>query len=124
MKIATATTLLFATLALASPAPVARPEAAPVAQSLNIENHDHFAATLVARIAALVPEIHARTTGGSGGGGGGKGSSTSSKASSSKPKAPKTGNSTTNAASSLTPSYTLQLGALGFAAVGVARHWA
>ena len=126
MKVGTATTLLFATLALASPAPLARPEPAPVAQLMEVESRDQPSANLVARISSLIPEIYARASSGSGGSGGGKSSSSSSSSSkSSKPKAPKggSGNNTESAAISVTPSQALQLGAIGLVVAEVAIQW-
>jgi hypothetical protein len=71
MKLTALTPLLFTTLALASPAPVPRPDAAPAAQPPT--SHDQLGA-LVSRLAAIVPDIHPRASGsgGSSGGGGGK----------------------------------------------------
>lgn len=94
MKVAAATTLLFATLALASPAPVARPEAnvAVVAQPIAVEARDP-APMLVER-------------------------------SPKKPKTPSNGNNTnSSAADMMSPSRALQLGALGLGVMEVARLW-
>jgi hypothetical protein len=55
MKLTTLTPLLFTTLALASPAPVSRPAAAPAAQTF--KSNDQLGA-LVSRLAAIVPDIH------------------------------------------------------------------
>jgi hypothetical protein len=94
MKVAAATSLLFATLALASPAPIAQPEAnaASVAQPIAVE----------ARNAAPVLVERAPK----------------------KPKTPSSGNNTdTGAADMITPSRALQLGALGLGVMEVVRLW-
>tara|TARA_R110002003_G_scaffold104_27_gene8424 strand:+ start:1890 stop:2168 length:279 start_codon:yes stop_codon:yes gene_type:complete len=91
MKFAAASTLLFATLALASPAPVAQPDAAvaPVAQPQLVER-------------APLPVLEARKK--------------------SKPKGGSNSNST-GAATTMTPSRALQLGAVGLGVMEVARLW-
>ncbi|KAF2115425.1 hypothetical protein BDV96DRAFT_78275 [Lophiotrema nucula] len=99
MKFA-AVTLLFAALAIASPAPVAEPNTAAVAE---------FEDALSAREAAPAPEpeIVARTAG-----------IVLDSRDPKKPKAPKNSNSTdTGAAGMLTPSRALELGALGLGAM-------
>ncbi|KAF2124168.1 hypothetical protein P153DRAFT_371045 [Dothidotthia symphoricarpi CBS 119687] len=95
MKFAAATTLLFATLALASPAPIAQPEA--LAQPIEVKTNTNMA-----------PEIDARTL-----------------EARKKPKIPKTsdGNSTSSAIVSMTPSRAVQLGALGLGVVEAVRLW-
>lgn len=99
MKVAAASTLLFATLALASPAPVAQPEALsqpiiPIDAPVVNPAHEFNARTLAARA---------------------------------KPKKPKfsssDGNNTANAAVSMTPSRVVQLGALGVGVMEVVRLW-
>jgi hypothetical protein len=94
MKVAAAISLLFATLALASPAPVAQPEAnaVAVAQPIAVEARD-AAPLLVER----APK---------------------------KPKTPSNGNNTNSgAADMITPSRALQLSALGLGVMEVARLW-
>lgn len=97
MKFAAATTLFFATLALASPAPAAQPDAS-VAQPIAV----------AAREAAPAPvEILEQRT-------------------PKKPKGGSGGNNNTNtsaAADMMTPSRALQLGALGLGAMQVVRLW-
>jgi hypothetical protein len=91
MKFAAASILLFATLALASPAPAAQPDAAvaPVAQPQLVER-------------APLPVLEARKK--------------------SKPKGGSNSNST-GAATTMTPSRALQLGAVGLGVMEVARLW-
>jgi hypothetical protein len=91
MKFAAASTLLFATLALASPAPAAQPDTAvaPVAQPQLVER-------------APLPVLEARKK--------------------SKPKGGSNSNST-GAATTMTPSRALQLGAVGLGVMEVARLW-
>ncbi|KAH9861798.1 hypothetical protein J1614_011551 [Plenodomus biglobosus] len=97
MRFAAATTLLFATLALASPAPIAQPEA-EVAQPLDV----------IARDAAFIESIQL-------------------KARASKPKSGSgsSGGSDTNtsAAITLTPNRVLQAGALGLGVIEMVRLW-
>ncbi|CAO2653939.1 Nn.00g106720.m01.CDS01 [Neocucurbitaria sp. VM-36] len=105
MKIATVTTLLFATLALASPAPAPQPDA-KAAQV--IETREQFRKALAARDADAAHNtyIAARAP---------------------KAKKPKggSGNNTndTSAAVIITPSRALQLGALGLGVMEVVRLW-
>ncbi|KAF2878000.1 hypothetical protein BDV95DRAFT_8167 [Massariosphaeria phaeospora] len=110
-----AATLLLATAALATPAPVA--DAAPAAQPNQIESLAQLSEALAARDAAhVVPEIVARTAGirldsrkSGKGGKGGKGGD---------------GNSTEDsAAGMLSPSHALELGALGLGIMEVVRLW-
>jgi hypothetical protein len=99
MKIAAATSILFATIALASPAPVAQPNA--IAKPMVIESRPQLHSALAAREPA---QLEARKVKGGKGG---------------------DGNSTESAASDLiTPSRALQLGALGLGVMEVARLWA
>jgi hypothetical protein len=109
MKFSAATTLLLTTLALASPAPVAKPDA--VAEPISIESRTQLGKTLAARNAIAMPDIQLAeraTTGGKGGKGGSGGS----------------GNSTESAASDmLSPSRVLQATALGLGVVEVVRLW-
>ena len=148
MKLTTITPFLFTTLALASPALVARPAAAPVVQPL--APHNQLGA-LAARLSTLVPDIHARAggSGGTSGGGGGKGGSSGSSSKSSgskssgskdsdsdsstgssgggsksgsstvKPKPGKGGKNDTSAAVTLSPNAALQYGVVGLVAVEV-----
>lgn len=97
MKIAATATLLFATLALANPAPIAQPEAdaAPVAQPL-VETRDPEVLHSV--------QLDARGKKPKTGSGSGSGNDTS-------------------AADIITPSRALQLGALGFGVIEVVRLW-
>ena len=105
MKIATVTTLLFATLALASPAPVPQPDAE--AAKL-IETREQFRKALAARDADAAHNIHVA-------------------ARAPKAKKPKggSGNDTndTSAADIITPSRALQLGALSLGVMEVVRLW-
>lgn len=96
MKIAAATTLLFAALALANPAPLAQPEAeaAPVAQPL-VETRD---AEVLHNIQLDARAKKPKTGSGSGG-------------------------NDTGAADMITPSRALQLGALGLGVMEVVRLW-
>ena len=106
MKFAAATTLLFASLALASPAPVAQPEPAAVAQPL-VESRNQILHTIAARDAEAeaIEHIQAR-------------------AKASKPKVPKGGNSNdTNAADSLSGSKYLQYGAVTLGLFEIARQF-
>jgi len=91
MKVNAATTLLFATLAIASPAAIAQPnaDAAAVAQPLEVEPR------------APAPILEARKK---------------------KPKGGSSGNST-GAATSITPSFVLSLGAAGVGAIEIVRLW-
>jgi hypothetical protein len=102
------TTLLLATLALATPAPVAKPDAA--AEPISIESRAQLGKTLAARNAIAMPDVQLveRATGGKGGKGGSGGS----------------GNSTESAASDMiSPSRVLQATALGLGVVEVVRLW-
>ena len=104
MKVSTTLPLLFATLALANPAPASNPRVPAIAQP-------------EAREAAPVPEIVARTAGivlddrspkkGSSSGSGSK----------------NTTNNTDSAAGTITISRGLQLGALGLGVMEVVRLW-
>ncbi|OAL01181.1 hypothetical protein IQ06DRAFT_293292 [Phaeosphaeriaceae sp. SRC1lsM3a] len=93
MKFAAATTVLFATLSLASPAPAAQP--AEVAQPLAV----------APREAAPAPYLEARVPKKPKTGSGGN------------------KNTTDSAAIMMTPSRALQLGALGLGAMQVVRLW-
>jgi hypothetical protein len=103
MKVTAATTLFFATLALASPAPVVQPEAQPNV----VESRAQFHRALLARdaVPAQFAQLDTRKVKG------GKGGS---------------GNNTEESAASdmITPSRALQLGALGLGVMEVARLWA
>lgn len=110
MKFTAATTLLLATVALASPAPVANPDA--VAEPLLVESRKQFREALAARSVLAMPEVQLeeRASSGGKGGKGGKGGSG--------------GNNTENAASDmLSPSRVLQIAALGLGVVEVVRLW-
>ncbi|CAN9450435.1 unnamed protein product [Alternaria alternata] len=104
MKFTAATTLLFATLALASPAPVANPDA--VAEPVTIETREQFRNALSARDVLTAPEVQLeeRASSGGKGGKGGKGSG---------------GNSSSAAPDMLSPSRVLQVAALGLGVVEV-----
>ena len=93
MKFATATAILFAAVALASPAPVAQPEAdvAAVAQPVEI---------LAERAPILEDRATKKPKGGSSG-----------------------GNNSENAADMLTASRVLQLGAVGLGVMEIVRLW-
>lgn len=106
MKFAAATSLLFATLALASPAPLANPEPA------TIESREQLHNALSARNVLTVPDIQLeeRASSGGKGGKGGKGGGGS-------------GNSTSAASDMLSPNRVLQVAALGLGAVEVVRLW-
>ena len=108
MKFTAATTLLFATLALTSPAPVANPDA--VAEPVTIETREQFRNALSARDVLTAPEIQLeeRASSGGKGGKGGKGSG---------------GNSSSAASDMLSPSRVLQVAALGLGVVEVVRLW-
>ena len=108
MKFTAATTLLFATLALASPAPVANPDA--VAEPVTIETREQFRHALSARDVLTAPEVQLeeRASSGGKGGKGGKGSG---------------GNSSSAASDMLSPSRVLQAAALGLGVVEVVRLW-
>lgn len=93
MKFTAATTLLCATLALATPAPLAGP--------LVPETIPEFRHALTARAAAAVPDLDTRA---------------------SKPKGSSSGN-TTSAATSMSPSSALLMGVLGLGVVEVVRLW-
>ena len=94
MKVAAATTLLFATLALASPAPVARPEAAAIAQPAEV---------LTARDPSPILEERAKKP---------------------KPNSGNSNDTnSTGAAIAITPSRVLQLGALSLGVMEVVRLW-
>lgn len=95
MRFAAASTLLFATLALASPAPVAQPEP-EVAQPMSVE----------ARNADFIKMVHLEAR------------------KKKKPKSGSGNNgNNTSAAVTLTPSRMLQAGALGFGVIEVVRLW-
>jgi hypothetical protein len=101
MKFSTTTTLLFATLSLASPAPLAQP-----------------AATAALAPASLAPEVDARAA------------SLRLDTRDPKSNKPKTGsnnnnntNETENASSLLAPSRVLELGALGLGVMEIVRLW-
>jgi len=98
MRIAAASTLLFATLALASPAPVAQPEPG-VAQHMSFE----------ARNAEIIKLVHLEAR---------------KKKKLSKIASHSNSNSTdTSPAVMLTPSRVLQAGVLGFGVIEVFRLW-
>ena len=105
MKFAAATTLLFATLALASPAPVAQPEPAAVAQPL-IESRNQLHNAIAARDANAEAiehiQLEARKKG--------------------KPKVPKGSSNNSNAADSLSASKYLQYGAVTLGLFEIARQ--
>jgi hypothetical protein len=96
MKFAATSTLLFATLVLASPAPAAQPEAA-VAQPIAVAPRE----AAPAPVAVLEQRAPKKPKGGSGG----------------------DKNTTSAAADMMTPSRALQLGALGLGAMQVVRLW-
>ena len=102
MKFTAATSLLLATLARASPAPIAQPNA--IAKPMVIESRAQLHNALAARDPTAHPiQLDARKVKGGKGG---------------------DGNSTESAASDMiTPSRVLQLGALGLGVVEVARLW-
>lgn len=101
MRFAAATTLLFATLALANPAPLAHPEADG---SHLIETRSQLHNALAARDAEALHHIQLD-------------------ARAKKPK-PKTGSGNdTGAADMMSPSRALQLGALGLGVIEVVRLW-
>lgn len=93
MKVTAVATLLFATLALASPAPVAQPDAEAAAA---------IAEPLVFEARAPEPLLEARKK-------------------AKKPKG--SSNNTNSSATSLTPSRVLQLGAVGLGVMEVVRLW-
>ncbi|KAF2001364.1 hypothetical protein P154DRAFT_521760 [Amniculicola lignicola CBS 123094] len=106
MKFA-AVTLLFAALAIASPAPIAEPEAKPI----TIESRDALFEALEARAAAPAAEFEARAAGLM---------LESRDPKKSKPKTSSSGNTTDEgAAGMLTPSLALELAALGLGMVGL-----
>lgn len=123
MKIAAATTLLFATLALANPAPVAQPEAEagparaaqPKFEPIKVESRDQLREALAPRVAEPVPEINARAAG--------------IRLDSRDPKKgkPKTGSGnntdSNNTAGMISPSRVLELGALGLGVMEIVRLW-
>jgi len=111
MKFTAATTLLLATVALASPAPVANPDA--VAETQLIGSRAQFREALAARDTLVMPEVQLEERASSSGGKGGKGG----KGSGGK-------NNTESAASDmLSPSRVLQVTALGLGVVEVVRLW-
>jgi hypothetical protein len=93
MKVAAATTLIFASLALASPAPAAQPNAAAVVRPLEVEPRAPEPVLLEAR---KKPK-----------GGSSNGNSSNS----------------TGAADTISPSRALQIGALGLGVMEVVRLW-
>ncbi|KAL6707605.1 hypothetical protein ACN47E_003955 [Coniothyrium glycines] len=106
MRFAAAASLLFASLALASPAPVAQPDAAAVAAPAPVlfESGEAFCHALTERNADAMPNtvhLEARKKKPSGGG------STNS----------------TGAAMVITPSRVLQVGAVGLGVIEVWRLW-
>ncbi|KAG9186198.1 hypothetical protein G6011_02754 [Alternaria panax] len=107
MKFPAATTLFLAALALASPAPLANPDA--VAEPITIESREQFRNALSARTVLTVPEIQLeeRASSGGKGGKGGKGG----------------GNSSSAASDILSPNRALQVAALGLGVVEVVRQW-
>ena len=111
MKFTAATTLLLATVALASPAPVANPDA--VAEPALMGSRAQFREALAARDTLLMPEVQLEERASSGGKGGGKGG-----------KGTGGKNNTESAASDmLSPSRALQITALSLGVVEVVRLW-
>ncbi|OAL51826.1 hypothetical protein IQ07DRAFT_598631 [Pyrenochaeta sp. DS3sAY3a] len=102
MRFAAATTLLFATLALANPAPIARPEADG---SQLIETRSQLHNALAARDAEALHNIQLEA-----------------RAKKPKPGSGSSGNDT-GAADMISPSRALQLGALGLGVIEVVRLW-
>lgn len=121
MKFA-AVTLLFATLALANPAPAAQPEAAavpapaaqPEAQPVEINTRAQLEEALSPRVAAPEPEIDAPAAGIR---------LDARDPKKSKPKTGSGGNDTQDAAGIVSPSRALQLGALGLGIMEIVRLW-
>ena len=108
MKVAATTTLLFATLALANPAPVAQPDtaAAPLAAPL-IETREQFRNALAARDAEAISKIQLEA-----------------RKKKPKPSNNKNKTNTSSAASDLMgPSRALQLSAMGLGVMEVVRLW-
>jgi hypothetical protein len=97
MKFAAASTLFFATLALASPAPAAQPNAAAVAQPEAVALPHEF-------VARNLPILESRAK---------------------KPKGGSSGNNSndTGAAVAISPSRALQLGALSLGVYEIVRLW-
>jgi hypothetical protein len=93
MKVATAISFIFTTLALASPAPAAQPNAAAVAQPLEVEPRAPEPVLLEAR---------KKPKGGSSSG---------------------NNSNSTGAADMISPSRALQLGALGLGVMEVVKLW-
>jgi hypothetical protein len=111
MKFTAATCLLLSTLALASPAPVAKSDAE--AEPVLIESRAPIRNAVAAREAIALPaiELEERSTSGGKGSKGGKGSGSK-------------GNNTENAASDmLSPSRVLQVTALGLGVIEVVTLW-
>jgi hypothetical protein len=106
MKVAAATSLLLATLALASPAPVAQPGAAAVAapEPVLFKSAQEFRNALTERNADAMPNIHLD-------------------ARAKKPKGGSGNSNDTSAAITMTPSRVLQAGALGLGVMEVVRLW-
>ena len=109
MKFTAATTILFAALALASPAPDAKPDA--VAEHITIESRAQFRNALSARNVLTVPDIQLEERASSSGGKSGKGGKGGS------------GNSSSAASDMLSPDRVLQVAALGLSFAEVVRLW-
>jgi hypothetical protein len=107
MKFTATTSLLFAAVALANPAPLAKPDA--VAEPVTIESRAQFRDALSARNVLAVPDIQLEERASSGGKGG-KGGGGSS-------------NSTSAASDMLSPNRVLQLSALGLGIMEVVNLW-
>lgn len=109
MKVAAVSTLLFATLALATPAPVAQPAAeaapAPVAQPL-VDARAQLHQALGARDAEAEALEHIQL-----------------EARKKKPKTPKGSSNNSNAADAVSASRYLQIGAVSLGLFEIARQW-
>ena len=103
MKFSTATTIFFATLAIASPAPapIAQPEAVAAVDSPNMVREAAPESILTADIVEIEARTPKKSKGGKSGGGG----------------------NDTNAAITITPSRALELAALSLGVMEVVRLW-